>query len=687
MDFPPFSARPPVAPSRPVQVEDSHGQRVDEYRWLEERDSKEVEHWLKAENAYTKVGMASTDALQKTLYDEMKARLKEDDESQPYTWHGYTFFSRTFKGKDYAVHYRRHGDQPEQVIFDGNERSTALGDDHDYFDLGVMAVSPDNQLLAWAEDFAGNESWTLRIKNLATGELLDDVLDGCAASVVWAKDSQSFWYIRLDDNYRPWQLCFHRLGTGRKADLTLLEESDERFFLSAYPDRAETCFFVELASTDTSECFVGDLTTPETPLKMIRPRQKGLEYYPDSDGGKLIIRTNDTGINYRLVTADFETPDQWQELLPHRDDVTLEDYELFLKHIVTFEREGGLVQVRIREKEGSVRTLDFPDEAWSVGGCDNAEYAADFLRLEYESMNCPPSVIDVCLKTGQQTLRRQMPVLGGFDASRYETRRVMATSHDGVQVPVSIVGLKESFQKPAPVMLYGYGSYGASEDPYFARGRINLLDRGLLFAIAHIRGGADLGEYWYRDGRRLSKKNTFHDFVACARMLIDEGFADKNKLVISGGSAGGLLMGAVLNMASELFAGAVLDVPFVDVLTTMQNPNLPLTVTEYDEWGDPADKAVYDYMKTYSPYDNIQAANYPPQLVLGGLEDRRVQYWEPAKWVARMRERNTGNSPVFLKTHMGAGHFGASGRYEAMKEAAFEQAFILTVVGAGRDSN
>ena len=673
-----LSRKPPIAPLRPVTVQDSHGQRQDEYRWLEERGSEEVLTWLNAENDFTKTAMAPTEALQKTLYEEMKARLKEDDESQPYSWHGYEFFSRTFKGKDYAVHYRRKGTADEQVIFDGNEQAKG----NDYFDLGVMAVSPDNQLLAWAEDFAGNESWTLRVKKLETGEVLHDKLEGCAASVVWTKDSNAFWYIRLDDNYRPWQLCFHRLGDDAKNDLTLLEETDERFFLSAYPDRAETRLLVELASTDTSECFVGNLANPDTPLTMIRPRETGLEYYPDSDGEKLIIRTNDTGINYRLVTAGFDSPDQWQELLAHRDDVTLEDYELFPGKVVTFEREQGLVQVRIRPEQGEPLTLTFPDEAWSVGGCDNAEYTADFLRLEYESLNCPPSVIDVCLTTGKQTVRRQMPVLGGFDASLYETRRLMATSHDGVQVPVSIVGLKESFQKPAPVLLYGYGSYGASEDPYFARGRLNLLDRGMLFAIGHIRGGADLGEIWYRDGRRLSKKNTFHDFVACAQMLIEEGFADKQKLVISGGSAGGLLMGAVLNMAPELFAGAVLDVPFVDVLTTMQNPNLPLTVTEYDEWGDPAEKPVYDYIKTYSPYDNIQPVNYPPQLVLGGLEDRRVQYWEPAKWVARMRATKTDNQPVFLKTHMGAGHFGASGRYEAMKEAAFEQAFILTVASA-----
>ncbi|WP_281645397.1 S9 family peptidase [Parendozoicomonas sp. Alg238-R29] len=683
MDFMPFphSANPPLAPRRPQILKDPHGQRVDDYRWLEQRDSDEVQAWLEGENNYTCAGMAGTEALQKTLYQEMKARLKEDDESQPYTWHGYEFFSRTFTGKDYAVHYRREqGSDAEQVIFDGNERAG----EEEYFDLGVMSVSPDNTLLAWAEDFAGNENWTLRVKELATGKHLEDVIEGCAANIVWAMNGQAFWYIKQDRNFRPWQLCFHVLGTNYADDTVILEEADERFFLSAYPDRAESRLLVELSSTDTSECFVGGLNSADDPLVMIQPRKTGLEYYPDSDGEQLFIRTNDKGINYRLVTAPFDNPGTWQELVAHRDNSTLEDFELFPGRVVTFEREDGLIQVRIRPAQGSVMTLDFPDEAWSVGGCDNAEYQAGFLRLEYESLNRPSSVLDVNLETGEQTLRRQMPVLGDFDANDYETRRLMVTSHDGASVPISIVGRKESFHKPAPVLLYGYGAYGMSEDPYFARARLNLLDRGLLFAITHVRGGADLGEQWYRSGRRLHKKNSFHDFIACAEGLISEGLADKNRIVISGGSAGGLLMGAVLNMRPELFAGAVLDVPFVDALSSMLNPDLPLTVTEYDEWGDPSEKDIYDYMATYSPYDNIAEVEYPPQLVLAGLEDRRVQYWEPAKWVARMRECSKGDNPVFLKTHMGAGHFGASGRYEAMKEAAFEQAFILTAVSLGQ---
>lgn len=682
--FFPDAVSPPKTVRKASQRIDAQGRlRTDSYQWLEQRGSSEVLDWLKQENEYTERGMAGTKALQASLYQEMKARLQEDDQSLPYIWHGYQFFSRTVAGKDYPIHYRRqHGAEQEEVLFDGNQRAG----DEEYFDLGVMAVSPDNQLLAWAEDFAGNESWVLRVRNLGPNELLDDVLEGCSANIVWSEDSSGFWYIRLDKNFRPWQLCFHRLGDNPASDVVLFEERDERFFLSVYPDRSESLLILESASTDTSECFLGSLAGIETELQIVRPRQTGLEYYLDSDGQQLFIRTNDQGINYRLVTmplpSQSRTPIDWQELVPHREDITLEDYELFPGRVVLFEREQGLVQVRILTlADGKVLTLDFPDQAWSVGGCDNAEFGAGFLRLEYESLNRPPSVYDVDLVSGALTLRRQMPVLGGFDPDHYHTRRIMVPSHDGVAVPVSLVGRHESFAQPAPLLLYGYGAYGMSEDVYFSSGRLNLLGRGMIFAIAHVRGGADLGERWYRDGRRLNKKNSFADFIACARALIADQITTADRLVISGGSAGGLLMGAVLNQAPELFAGAVLDVPFVDVLNTMLNPDLPLTVTEYDEWGDPAEQEVYDYIRSYSPVDNIVAQHYPSQLVMAGLEDRRVQYWEPAKWVAQMRALKTDNNPVFLKTHMGAGHFGASGRYAAMQEAAFEQAFILTVTG------
>lgn len=704
--FFPDAVSPPKTVRKVSQRIDAQGRlRTDSYQWLEQRDSSEVLDWLKRENEYTERGMAGTKALQTLLYQEMKARLQEDDQSLPYSWHGYQFFSRTVAGKDYPIHYRRQqGMEQEEVLFDGNQRAG----DEEYFDLGMMAVSPDNQLLAWAEDFAGNESWVLRIRNLGTNELLGDVLEGCSANIVWSQDSSGFWYIRLDKNFRPWQLCFHRLGDDPANDVVLFEERDERFFLSVYPDRSESLLILESASTDTSECFLGSLAGIETELQIVRPRQTGLEYYLDSDGEQLFIRTNDQGINYRLVTMPLpsqsrtpidlsrknqghpliEHPEQsmgvldWRELVPHREDITLEDYELFPGRVVLFEREQGLVQVRILTlADGKVLTLDFPDQAWSVGGCDNAEFGAGFLRLEYESLNRPPSVYDVDLVSGALTLRRQMPVLGGFDPERYHTRRIMVPSHDGVDVPVSLVGRHESFTQPAPLLLYGYGAYGVSEDVYFSSGRLNLLERGVIFAIAHVRGGADLGERWYRDGRRLNKKNSFEDFIACARALIADQITAADRLVISGGSAGGLLMGAALNQAPELFAGAVLDVPFVDVLNTMFNPDLPLTVTEYDEWGDPAEQEVYEYIRSYSPVDNIVAQHYPPQLVMAGLEDRRVQYWEPAKWVAQMRALKTDNNPVFLKTHMGAGHFGASGRYAAMQEAAFEQAFILTVAG------
>ncbi len=678
----------PSALQQATERTDDQGRlRIDYYQWLEQRDSQRVMDWLAEENAYTEQGMADTKALQECLYQEMKGRLQEDDQSLPYQWQGYEFFSCTVAGKDYPIHYRRLvGGGVDEVIFDGNQHA----DGEEYFDLGVMSISPNNQLLAWAEDFQGNESWVIRVRDLESGQLLPDVLTGCSANIVWARDNQGFWYIRLDKNFRPAQLCFHSLGDDLANDPILFDERDERFFLSVYPDRSESLLILESASTDTTECFLGSLDSSERVLQMVRPRQTGLEYYLDSDGKQLYIRTNDQGINYRLATASFDQPQLWQALVPHRDTITLEDYELFPEHIVLFEREQGLVQVRIvstaaDQKSAEPITLAFPDQAWSVGGCDNADFHAGFLRLEYESLNRPASIFDVDLTTGALTLRRQMPVLGDFNPDDYQSQRLMITSHDGVEVPVSLVGRHESFKAPAPVLLYGYGAYGMSEDVYFSGGRINLLDRGMIFAIAHVRGGADLGESWYRDGRRLNKKNSFEDFIACAKGLIAQGIADSERIVISGGSAGGLLMGAVLNQAPELFAGAVLDVPFVDVLNTMLNPELPLTVTEYDEWGDPADDDVYRYIRSYSPVDNIRCQHYPPQLVMGGLEDRRVQYWEPAKWVAKMRAEKLDNNVVFLKTHMGAGHFGASGRYGAMREAAFEQAFILTVAGLNQD--
>ena len=668
----------PQVPRRP-ETRCHHGRkRQDDYSWLENPDNPEVIAWLEKENAWTKDAMADARPLQERLYQEMKGRLKEDHQSLPYLWRGHEFFSRTLTGKEYAIHYRQpQGQKNAQVLFDSNRQAGS----HDYFELGSLVVSPDNRLLAWAEDTTGEESWTLSVRDLTNNAALPDQLTDCASDIVWAADSQSFWYVRLDAARRPWQLCHHRLGTPVAEDPVLLEEPDGRFFLGIAADRTEQLLLVTLASTDTTECWWTSLARPDEPLQVIRPREKGLEYYPEFDGQQFYIKTNDKGINYRLVTASPALPDQWQEQVAHRQDVTLEDYELFPEHLVLFERQQGLVQVRVLQLEtGQSCQVQFPDELWSVAGCDNVDYHAGFLRLEYESLNRPASVLDVDLETGQWQLRWQQPVEGGFDPGNYQSRRLWVTAEDGVQVPVSLVGRHDSFSRPAPLLLYGYGAYGASEDPDFSQARLNLLDRGMIFAIAHVRGGGELGEIWYRQGRRMHKKNSFTDFVTCARFLIDQKITAADRLLATGGSAGGLLIAAALNLAPELFAGARLQVPFVDVLNTMLNPELPLTLTEYDEWGDPADKAAYDYIRSYSPVDAVAARDYPPQLVIAGLTDARVPFWEAVKWVARVRALNTGDSPAFLKVTMQAGHGGVSGRYQAMKDEAFEQAFLLTLV-------
>ena len=667
---------PPKARKLSVQLETNGQTRVDEYQWLQQRANKDVSAYLQAENSYTDAVMADTCALQETLFNELKNRIKEDDESVPYLWHGYEYFSRTIKDKDYAVHLRRRPDGEESVILDVN----SLASGFDYYDVGFLAVSPDSQLLAWTEDTDGSENWSIRVRNLASGEALADTLTGCAADLVWHADSQGFWYLRLDENRRPWQLCSYRLGQSADSQV-LLEEPDERFYLGLSLARSEDRLFIISGSIDTSECYQCSVDEPGVKPELILARQQGHEYYPDYDGQRLLIRTNDQGIYYRLVEASPANPQLWQEVVRHRKGITLEDYEIFSDHLVLFERENGLESVRILAKDGESQTLIFPDEAWTVHSTDNAEADADFLRIGYESLNRPYSIIDVDLKSGKQTTRKQMPVLGGFESSDYQTLRIEVVSHDGVKVPVSVVGRKDSFDRSSPLMLYGYGAYGSSQDPYFSSARINLLDRGMLFTLAHIRGGGDLGEDWYRSGRRMQKKNTFEDFIACAEGLISEGLTTDRQLFISGGSAGGLLVGAVLNQRPELFGGALLDVPFVDVLNTMLNPELPLTVTEYDEWGNPEEPAVYDYIASYSPYDNIRNTIYPPILVQAGLEDSRVQYWEPAKWVARMREMKTDNNPLLLKTRMDTGHGGASGRYDGMRECAFDQAFILKTMG------
>ena len=622
--------------------------------------------------------MAATGRLRDRLYRQMVARIREDDQSLSAIWRGFEFFHRTFRNTEYPVYYRKRlGSTEEEVLFDVNAQAAG----RPFFHLGQLATSPDHRLLITSEDLTGEEQWTLRIREIDSGAQSPEVLVDCAPVVVWASDSQSFWYVRQNELLRPWQLCHHIIGQSVAEDRVVWQEEDEKFSVSIFPDRLEQRLFVQSASTNSTECYWGDLHAPDRPLTLIRKRQAGVEYYPEADATSLYILTNDTGINYRLVTASLTRPEQWEELVAARADVTLEDIELFSQALVVYERQEGEVRVRVRHSEGGWHTLSFPYAHGAASSCGTALYDDDHVRIEYETFHRPPVVYDVNLLTGALTVRRQTEVLGGYDPDRYECRRLLASSHDGVQIPLTVMGLSASFGKPAPVLLCGYGAYGDSEDPEFCSSRLNLLDRGMLYAVAHVRGGGDLGEQWYRAGRLLNKKNSFHDFIACAQTLVDSGVGAADRLIACGASAGGLLVAAALNMRPELFAGALLSVPFVDTLTTMMDPELPLTVTEYDEWGDPADPDVYHYIKSYSPCDNIQAAQYPPQLVLAALNDTRVPYWEAAKWVASVRRLQKGNHPVYLKTDMGQGHGGTSARYAAIADEAFEQAFILAVAG------
>lgn len=679
--------KPPVAKVVPTVLEEHGNKRVDNYFWMNQREDQDVVDYLNAENDYYQKMTAHTQELQADLFTEMKSRIKEDDASVPYFYNEYWYISRYETGKDYPIYTRKKGsmDAPEEILFDCN----LMAEGQSYFQLGGVNVSPDNKYAAFAIDNVSRRIYTVQIKNLETGEILSDKIEGVTGGTAWANDNKTLFYTAKDANtLRSDKIYKHKLGTSQKEDVLIFHEKDDTFNTFIYTEISKNYLIIGSSSTLTSEYQILDANTPDGKFKVFQPRTRGLEYSIDYYDGKFYIVTNkDKATNFKLMTtpANATTKENWKELIPHREDVLLEGIDLFKNFLVISERDNkkGLNLIRIKAWEGEEYFLPFESDTYTAYTTTNVDFNTDKLRYGYQSMKTPASIIEFDMKTKAKKVLKEQEVLGGkFNKENYVEERVWAKATDGTLVPISMV-YKKGIKKDGstPLLLYAYGSYGASMDPYFSSTRLSLLDRGFVYAIAHIRGGEELGRPWYEDGKLLKKKNTFTDFIDCSKYLIAEKYTSSKHLYAMGGSAGGLLMGAIVNMAPELYNGVVAQVPFVDVVSTMMDDTIPLTTGEYDEWGNPNDKEYYDYILSYSPYDNVKAQAYPNMYVSTGFHDSQVQYWEPAKWVAKLRALKTDDNVLYLDTNMDAGHGGASGRFEALKEVAKEYAFLLDLEG------
>ncbi len=635
----------------------------DKYFHFRDRNHPETIPYLEAENRRTAEAMKPFELLQTKLYEEMVARIQEDDSSVPAPFGEFEYYARYEQGLQYQIVCRRaKGTENEEVMLDCN----LLSEGHPFFSMAFSHASPDGRYLAFATNTDGAEVYTLKFKYLQTGDLLPETVEAVYYSATWSADSQSFYYTTLDHIKRPYRLWRHRLGSPQPDEL-IYEEPDERFNVGIERSRSGEFLFLTVDSHTTTEV---RYSTDGMDFKLLAARIPDVEYYAEHRGHWLYIRTNEKAKNFRLMRASASNPakENWEEVIPHRDDVVLERVAAFRDHLVLLERDRGLKRIRVDD-----HFVEFDEPSCTVALDQNYEYDTPILRFSYTSFKTPVSICDYNMNTRARVLRKRYAVLGGYDPDGYVTERIFAG-----MVPISLVYRKGLVKdSSSPLHLYGYGSYGILTEPGFSPERISMLDRGVVFAMAHIRGSADMGRQWYDDGKLMHKKNTFTDFIACAEYLIAHGYTSADRLAISGGSAGGLLMGAVTNMRPGLFKAVVAHVPFVDVINTMLDPTLPLTVTEYEEWGNPNEQAAYDYIKSYAPYENVEAKAYPNILVTAGLNDPRVPYWEPAKWVAKLRELKTDTNELLLKTNMGAGHGGPSGRYEKMKEKAFEYAFIL----------
>lgn len=674
---------PPRAPKKNRSAKIHGVELLDEYHWLRDKDDPDTLRYLKAENDYTAAALKHTEELQEKLYREMRGRIQETDMSAPVRKDDRFYYHRTVQGLQYAIHCRKTGslEAEEEILLDENE----LAQGEEYFRLGVVKVSPDHRLLAYSTDFEGSEEYTIRVKNLETGEVLADSIPNTCDSLEWANDNRTFFYLELDSAHRPFRMRRHVVGERPGSDETIFTEADEGFFLWVSKTRSRAWVLLTSSSKTSSEVHFLDADRPLGKLRTIQPRVENLEYSVDHRGELFYIVTNDGAENFRLMTSPVENPGRsnWREMIPHRPEVRLEDAAMFARHMAILERREGIRRIRVQNLDtGEGREVEFDEPVYTALPGPNPMFETSLLRIHYSSLVTPLSVIDYDMDRGTRELKKRTEVLGGFDRDDYVSERVFAVAPDQVQVPISLVYRKDA--APAlpgkggrPLLLYGYGSYGFSLDPTFSSNRLSLLDRGFIFAIAHVRGGEELGRKWYDQGKLLNKKNSFSDFIACAERLVSEGYTSPQRLVISGGSAGGLLIGAAVNLRPDLFRAAVANVPFVDVVNTMLDPTIPLTVTEYEEWGNPNEREFFEAIRAYSPYENVRADDYPAMLVTAGLNDPRVAYWEPAKWVARLRDRKTDDRPLLLKTNLDAGHGGASGRYDRLKEIALEYAFML----------
>ena len=685
---------PPVASVRPHLVSSPHGQRSDPYYWLrdDERSDADVLTYLQEENAYHALHQVPLKPLEDAIYAEIIARLKQDDSTVPYLKNGYWYYIRFEPGQEHPIYARRKGslDAPEHIMLDVNAMATG----HDYYQVGELDITPDGEWMAFCEDTVGRREYTLRFKNLHTGEMLDRAIPGVEADLAWANDNQTVLYIEKDpETLLGLRVKQHVLGADPASDVLVFEQTDKSLYTGVSKSKSDRFLFIHMEGTLSSEWRYADANDPSLTFNVFLPRRHGHEYDVEHLNEEFIVRTNWQATNFRIMSVPRgreAAQSEWKDLIAHRDDTYIEDFEVFARYLATSVRSGGLRKIGIQplsvdgRAEGQSHFIASTEPAYTTALSANPEIDSEILRYSYSSLATPATVYDYNMRTGEQTLLKRDPVLGGFDPANYQTELLFAPARDGNSIPVSLI-YRKGFVKngSAPLLQYAYGSYGLSMDPAFSSARFSLIDRGFVYAIAHIRGGQEMGRRWYDDGRQLNKKNSFTDFIDATHFLVARGYADKHKVFAMGGSAGGLLMGAIANLSPQDYRGIVAQVPFVDVVTTMLDDSIPLTTNEYDEWGNPAEREFYDYMLSYSPYDNVRAQDYPAMLITTGLWDSQVQYYEPAKWVAKLRAVKTDHNPLLLHTDMDAGHGGKSGRFQRYREIAMEYAFIVSTAGLG----
>ncbi len=673
----------PVAKKFPKELKIHGDTRIDNYYWLNERENPEVIQYLEAENAYLDTLMAHTKAFQQNLFEEMKGRIKEDDSTLPYRKDGYYYYARFEEGNEYKILCRKKDNlkAEEEITLNINE----LAEGYEFFNLGASSISTNNQIMAFAIDTVGRRIYEIKFKDLKSGEILDDVIQNVTGNLAWANDNKTLYYARQDPTtLRSFQIYKHTLGSDPKDDILVYEEKDSTFSCYVWKTKSKKYLMIGSSASLSSEVRYLDANNTEGEFKVLQKRENEHEYDVSHFGNEFFIRSNWNAQNFRLMKVHEENPskENWKEVIPHRENTLLEAIEIFKNFLVIDERKEGLTKLRVIPWNGEEHYIDFGEEVYMAYISANPEFDSNILRFGYSSLTTPVSVFDYDMNTRSKELMKQQEVMGDFSSKNYKAERSYATAEDGTQIPMSIVYHKNvKIDGKSPCLIYGYGSYGSTIDPYFSSVRLSLLDRGFVFAIAHIRGGQINGRDWYENGKFFKKKNTFTDFIACSEHLIEKKYSAPDQLFAMGGSAGGLLMGAIANMRPELYKGIVAAVPFVDVVTTMLDDSIPLTTGEYDEWGNPNEKDYYEYILSYSPYDQVKEQKYPNMLVTTGLHDSQVQYWEPAKWVAKLREMKTDKNLLFLHTNMEAGHGGASGRFTSLKETAMEYAFILDLAG------